>query len=123
MLGQRLIILRDLIALGQVGVEVVFARKARITPDFAVQRQRRLDGLGHHLAVENRQGPRQAQAYRTGLRVGRSAEVGRAAAEDLSPSEQLDMDFQANDGLVFGDRFRAGEANLDHLHRASLVSI
>ena len=64
-LGQRLIVLRDLVALGQVRIEIVLAREDRHRVDRAVQRQRGLDGQFHGVAIQHRQRARQAQADRT----------------------------------------------------------
>ena len=46
-LGEWLVILRDLVALGQVRVEVVLAGETRVRADAAIQRQRAFDGQLH----------------------------------------------------------------------------
>ena len=83
-LGERLVVLRNLVALGQVGIEVVFARKDRALTHRAVQRQRRqgreLDGL----CIQDRQSPRQPQAYRADVRVGLGAKPVGATAKCLA---------------------------------------
>ena len=120
MLGQRLVVLRDLVALGQVGIEVVLARenRARIHP--AVQRQRGLDGQFHGLPAQHRQRAGQSQAYRADVGVGRRAETGGAAAEDLGARGELDVDFQADDRLVLGDDLGAGLKTGARRHALSL---
>ena len=49
-LGDGLVVLRNLVALGQVGIEVVLAREDGRLVDAAVQRQRREHGELHGLA-------------------------------------------------------------------------
>src|SRR5207249_7534658 len=45
----------------------------------------------------------EAEADRTDIGVGRIAEAGGAAAEDFCAREELHVDFEADDGLVFGE--------------------
>ena len=103
-LGQRLVVLRNLIALGQVGIEVVLAREDGGFANLAVQRGRGEDGELHRALVQHRQSTRHSQAHRTDIGVGRIAEVRRAAAKDLSLRQQLDVDFQSDDRFVLGTR-------------------
>ena len=101
-LGDGLVELRDLVALGQVGIEVVLAGEDGALAHLAVDGQSgqrgELDGLG----VEHRQGAGQAQADRADVGVGRRAEVIGAAAEGLGRGQQLDVNFESDDGLVLG---------------------
>ena len=101
-LGDGLVELRDLVALGQVGIEVVLAREDGALADLAVEGERgqrgELDGLG----VEHGQRAGQAEADRADIGIGRGAEVVGAAAEGLGRGEQLDVHFEPDDGLVFG---------------------
>ena len=50
-------------------------------------------------AIENRQRARQADAHRARVRVGRRAERGRTAAEDLRGRQELGVNLQPDDGL------------------------
>jgi N-acetyl-alpha-D-glucosaminyl L-malate synthase BshA len=100
MLGQRLLVLRDLVALGQVGIKVILAREAGNRTHPAVQRQRRLDGQFDGRTIQHRQRPRQTQADRANVAVRLRAEAGGAAAEDLGRGGQLDVYFQADHRLV-----------------------
>ncbi len=100
MLGQRLVVLRNLVALGQVGIEIILAGKDRSFVDAAVQRHGRQRGELHCLAVQHRQGSRQAQADGTDVGVGRIAEVGGAGAENLGRGQKLDVHLQPDDRLV-----------------------
>jgi hypothetical protein len=100
MLGERLVVLGNLVALGRVGIKVVLAREARTRVDGAIERQRRLHRHRHSFAIEHRKRARQPQANRTGVRVRRIAEARRARAEDLRLSEELDVHFQSDHRLV-----------------------
>ncbi len=107
MLGERLIELRYLIALGQIRVEVILAREDAARVDGAAERpcgeRRELD----RLAVEHGQRAGQAQADRADVRVGLAAVLVLAAAEGFRLRQQLNVDLKANHGLVFGDHVRA----------------
>jgi len=100
MLGQRLVVLRNLVALGQVGIEVILARKDRCLIDAAIQRHRGQGGELDRLAVQHRQSSGHAQAHGTNIRIGRSTEARGAGAEDLSRRQKLNVHFEANDWLV-----------------------
>ena len=55
MLGQRLIVLRNLIALGQIGIKIILARESRECVDAAMHRERGLYRHLDRLPVEHRQ--------------------------------------------------------------------
>ena len=97
---QRLLVLRNLVALGQIGIEVILAREDRGLVNGAAQGERRANGTIHRASVQHRQRPGQAEAHGTDVRVGLRAERGAAAAEDLGGGQQLRMDLEADDGLV-----------------------
>ena len=94
--------LGHLIALGQVGIEIVFAVEFAVAGDVAVQGQSRPDGQLHHAAVKHRQHPRQAQTHRAHVGVGLSSGVGGAGAEDLGPGLQFGVEFQADSRQILG---------------------
>ena len=71
---ERLIVLRDLIALRQVRIEVVLAREDRLLVNRAAERQRRLDRQLDGAAVEHRQRARQPEADGTECVFGARAE-------------------------------------------------
>ena len=102
-----LVELRDLVALGQVGIEVVLAREDGALAHLAVDGQGGQRGVLDGLGVEHRQRAGQAQADRADIRVGGRAEVVGATAKGLGRGEQLDVDFETNDGLVLGQDFRS----------------
>src|SRR2546423_15379395 len=78
-----LIELRDLIALGQIGIEVILARKDRNRIDLAAKAECRPCRQLHGFLVENRQRTGQCETDRTGVDVRLRAKVSRAAAERL----------------------------------------
>ena len=99
-LGERLIELRDLVTLRQVGIEVVLAREAGEVAHLAVEGQRGFDTQDDGLAIQDRQRAGQTQGYGIGLRVRRVAEGGRRAAEELGFRTQLYVDLESDDRLV-----------------------
>ncbi len=97
---ERQLVLADLVALGQVRVEVVLAVPARHLG------RGRLDGhaggqhVSHGLTVDHRQRAGQPQADWAGVGVGGGvADVIGAAAEHLRRGPQLHVDLDADDGL------------------------
>ena len=99
--GQRQVVLADLVALGQVRVEVVLAvpasggRRGRL--DRGAGRQDVLD----RAPVDDRQRTRQPEADRADARVRWGAVVvGRAAAEHLRRRPQLAVDLDPDDRFV-----------------------
>jgi hypothetical protein len=105
-LHHRRFVLADLVALGQVGIEVVLAREDRHRrdrrADGEAEANRALDGT----AVGHGQGAGQRQVDGRGLRVRRRAEGGRGAAEDLRSGRQLGMRLDADHDLVAADKRR-----------------
>ena len=92
--AQRLVVLRDLIALGQVEVEVVLPVKNRAQRDCATECQAELHRPVNRRAVRDRQRPGMREAYGTGLRVLGCTEAVLTAAEQLRPRLQLHVDLQ-----------------------------
>ena len=102
-LGERLVELADLVALGKIGIEVVFAGEDGGLVDLEVERLRGLDGEFDRLAVEHRQRAGHAEADGADVGVGLGAEDVGAAAEDLGLGEQLHVHFETDDSLVLGE--------------------
>ena len=116
-LGQRLIVLRNLISLGQVGIEVILAGKTRPGIDGAVQRQRRLHRHGHGFPVQHRERAWQAEAHRANIGIRRIAEMRRAGTEDLGLRQKLKMNLKADHGLIFSSHFAGnGHQMVPFLH-------
>ena len=97
---QRPVVLGDLVSLREVGIEVVLPREDRARMHLAAERDRGAHGELHRARVQHRQRARVAEADRADLRVRRRAVRGRAAAEDLARGRELDVDLEADDGLV-----------------------
>ncbi len=95
--------LGNLVALGQVGIEVVFAGEAVVPVQGGIRGQPQPDRKFHHPAVQNRQGSGHAQTDRAGMGVGRRAKLGGAGAEDLAVGLELGMHLQPDDGFKFHD--------------------
>ena len=100
----RQFVLRDLIALGQVGVVIIFARKGVVLVDGAVQRETDQRGKFRRLFVDDRHGTRQSCADGADVAIGfrRGAIVCRAAAEHFGVGEQLAVNFKSDYGFVLG---------------------
>ena len=122
-LGQRLVELRNLVALGQVGIEIILAGEDGALAHLAVDGQRSQRGKLDGLRVQHRQSAGQAQAHRADIGVGSRAELIGATAEGLGRGEQLHVDLEADDWLVFGHDFRrkSGDRHVSYDFSASGV--
>ena len=115
---ERQVELADLIALRQVGVEVVFPVPLGKPGDPAVEGEGRLEGEFEGVAVHHRQRAGQAEAGRADLRVGRGAEFRGAAAEEFREGLQLHVHFQADDR-----REGRGGGSGGRVHRQQVVAL
>ena len=101
-LAQRLVVLRDLVALRQVRIEVVLAREPRPRADPRPRRQpephRELGGA----RVVDRQRAGQPEHRRIGERVGLGPERDRRRRERLARGRELDVDLEADHRLPVG---------------------
>ncbi len=98
-LDNRLGQLTDLIALGQVGVEVVLAVEDVDAVKRCADRQAKLDRTFDRALVQHRQHAGQRDINRAGLGVGRCAEGSTAARKNLGTGGELGMHLQPNNGL------------------------
>ncbi len=103
--GERQFVLGDLVALGQIGIEIVFAGEPRMLVDRAIEGKRGAHGHLDGALVQNGKRARKAEADGADVSVRRIAEPRGAAAEDLRFGEELDVDFKTDDGLVFRQDF------------------
>ncbi len=94
-----LVHLAGLIALGQIGVEVVLAFEQRGLGNLGVDGEAELHRHGDRALVEHRQHARQAEIDGTRLRVGLGAESGGGPGEDFRLGRELNVDFQPDDGF------------------------
>ena len=97
--GDRLVVLADLVVLRHVRVEVLLAGEAAPLGDLAAQGQADADGRLDGLAVDDRQGAGQAEADRADVGVGLAAELGGAAAPHLRGGAEFDVHLQAEDDV------------------------
>jgi hypothetical protein len=98
-LGERAVELRNLIALRQVRVEIIFAREDGLLVDAQAQSERGACAEFDGAAIQDRQRARQSQTHRTRVRVRLVAKTRGAAAKNLRLRIQLRVNFKANDGL------------------------
>ncbi len=101
--GEGLVELGDLVALGRVGIEVVLAGEDGRLIDAAADGSGGEDGLFYGVAIEEGKGAGQAEADGAGVGIGVTAVLVLAAAEVFRGGKELDVDLEADDGLVFGE--------------------
>jgi hypothetical protein len=94
------IVLADLIVLREIRIVVIFTIPPGEGGDRAIERHSGAQGQVEGTPVEDRQRSRQAQAHGARRRVGRQAEPGAAATEQLGFRQQLNVDFQADDDSI-----------------------
>ena len=97
---ERLIVLRDLVTLRQVGIEIVFAREDRSVVDVQTERESRTRAKFDDATIQHRQRAGQTKTRRTGVRVWLVAETRCAAAEDLRLRAQLRMDLETDNSFL-----------------------
>ena len=95
----RVVQLADLIALRQIGIEVILAIKPRPCVDHRINRQAGAHRLPHAFAIRHRQHPRHRRIDKADLRVGLRAKGGGAAGEQLGLRGDLGMNLQADHDL------------------------
>ena len=116
----RRLVLADLIALRQVGIEIVLAVEHRLQIDLRLQAEAGADRLPHAFLVDHRQHAGHRRIDQRDVRVGLAAERGRGAGEQLRLRGHLRMDLHADDdfpvaGRAFDQfRFRPLEHSLPY---------
>ena len=98
---QRVEELADLIALRQIGVEIVLAVEARPFVDHRADRHAGAHRLADALLVRRGQHARHRRIDQAHLAVRLRAERGRRAREELGVGSDLRMDFEADHDLPF----------------------
>jgi hypothetical protein len=113
--------LADLVALGQVGVEIVFAGKNAHGRNVGAEGQSQFDSALDSLAVHHRQRARQRQVHGAGLGVGLGTKGGGRAAEDLALRGQLGVGFKADDDFIAAHKqgFQGGGCRRAHAQTPS----
>ena len=109
-LDERLLKLRNLIPLRQVGVEIILARKPVRGGDHAAHGEAGAHGQLDRLTVEHGQHAGQTEANRAGLVVRVGLKRGGARAEQLAGGQQLGVHFQADDAFIVHDGLPRGRA-------------
>ena len=120
--GYRLIVLRYLVALHQVGVRIVLAVELRHPGNGAARCEPGAYDQLDRLPVYNRQHPRHAHAHGAYERVGRGLLVGSGArAEHLAHGEQLRVYLQPYDDLILHEGKYMGREHLRQAARGALL--
>src|SRR6201746_1596312 len=111
----RVLVLADLIALRQIGVEVVLAVEDAGQVDLRLQAEAGAHRLLDAFGVDDRQHAGHAGVDEADLAVGLGAERGRGAGEQFGFGEYLGMDLHADDDLPIAGGALDGLAH-DALH-------
>src|SRR5439155_6570201 len=108
--AERPIVLGDLVALGEIRIEVVLSGEDAPFRDRGADRETGHDRETDRPLVQHGKHPRKSEAHRTDLGIGSCSERSAAPAEYLRPRLELRVDFEAHDRLVVvvgGFRHRA----------------
>jgi hypothetical protein len=97
----RVIELADLIALGEIGVEIILAVEPRPRVDLRLQRHAGADRLADAFRVRHRQHSGHGGIDQADLAVGLGAEFGRGTGEELGRGGDLGVDLEADHDLPF----------------------
>ncbi len=100
----RLLVLADLIALRQVGIEIILAVEHRFQIDRRLQPEPRADRLLDAFFVDHRQHARHGGIDQRDVAVGRAAEFGRGAGEQLRLGGDLRVHLHADDHFPVAGR-------------------
>ena len=110
--------LGDLVALRQVGIEIVLAVEDRALVDLRLEPEAGAHRLAHAFLVDHRQHAGHRRIDEADIGIGRPAEFGRGAGEQLALRRHLRMDFHADDhlpiaGLALDEALGVGSARID----------
>src|SRR6185437_12632678 len=95
----RVLVLADLVALGQVGKEIILPVEDGTQVDLGLQAQAGADRLFDAFFVDHRQHARETGIDERDLAVGLGSELGRSAGKELGPGKDLGMDLHADHDL------------------------
>ena len=112
--------LADLIALRQVGIEVVLAVEPRPRIDLGVQAQARLHRLLDAVSVDHRQHARKGRVHQAHLLVRSGAKAGGRAGEKLGVGRHLGVDFEAEHDLPLAGAAFDAVRGFDVAHEINL---
>ncbi len=102
-LHDRQLVLTDLVAFGEIRIEIVLARNNRTTIDGSTNRESKTDRPLDCPFVCYRQHTRERDIHRAGLRVGCGAERRRSTREHLGCRRQLSVRLQADHDFPLHD--------------------
>src|ERR1700730_17634749 len=100
----RALILRDLVALRQIGIEIILAVEDRAQVDLGLKAQSRAHRLGHAFLVNDREHAGHRGVDERDIAVRLIAEPGRGAGEQLRIRYDLDLDLHPDHDLEFAGR-------------------
>jgi hypothetical protein len=118
----RLLELRNLVALRQVRIEIVLAVEDASVVDLRLQPEAGAHGLADALLVDDGQHAGHGGIDQRDIGVRLGAEFGRGAGEQLGIGNHLGMDFHADDnfpvaGGAGNEAFRIGRTGIDDGHQ------
>ena len=93
----RVVELRDLVALRQVRIKIVLAVEGRAQVDLRLETEPGADRLRDAFLVDDRQHARHRRIDQRDVAVGRAAEFGRGAREQLCLGVDLGVHFEPDD--------------------------
>ena len=105
--AKRQVVLRDLVALGKVGIKIMLSVKLCEARDVAIEREASHRSQLHVALAYARHGSWKAQANRANAGVGHSAVTVFASAKGFGFSQKLRVDFAADYDFCFFDRHRS----------------
>ena len=119
--GQRFLVLRDLVALRQIRIKIILARESGAT-GFTRQLSAAAACIASSTAVRFKTGSAPGKPRHTGhtLRIRLRPETGGASAENLGRGRQLDMHLQTDHRLILSDRLWTGQIQVNRRHDPSL---
>ena len=124
MLGQRLVVLRDLVALGQIRIEIVLAGETRERIDRQCSASAALMASSTAWRLSTGSAPGSPRQTGQTLVFG-GAPNSRTTAKDLGPGAKLNVHLKPDNRLVSGEDFfsnsRHGHARI--VVRAAAVSM
>src|SRR5271170_3484022 len=100
----RALVLGYLIALGQVGIEIILAVEGRTEIDPGLEPEAGAHRLSHAFAVDDRQHARHRRIDQRDMRVGLAAERRRSAGEQLRARRHLSVDLETDDHFPIARR-------------------
>jgi hypothetical protein len=102
MFADRRLVLGNLIAFREIGIEVMLPRKSVVLADPAIQGKTRPDSHLDRSPVDDRKAAWESEADGAGLTVGRQAEHRPTSAKHLRLRSQLGMDLDTDDDFIAG---------------------